>query len=99
MIQEKRKHLRLKYYDYSDTGYYFVTICTRDKLNLFGEIIDGKMQLNEWGRIVHQCWTGIPCHFEDVLLDYFIIMPNHIHGIVVIENCRGLMNQTPATQK
>ena len=81
-----RQSMRLKDYDYSQDGYYFVTICTENKTEYFGEIIDGKMVLNEMGKIVNQCWLEIPEHFPDVSLDEHIIMPNHLHGIIAIEN-------------
>ena len=81
-----RESMRLKNYNYSQDGYYFTTICTKNKIECFGEIIDGKMVLNECGKIVEKCWLEIPKHFPDVLLDEYIVMSNHIHGIVAIEN-------------
>ena len=80
-----RKSIRLKDYDYTQDGYYFVTICAKNKTEYFGEIINGKMILNEYGEIANQCWVEIPEHFLDASLDEHIIMPNHIHGIIVIE--------------
>jgi len=61
-----------------------VTICTKDRLCLFGEVVAGQMRLNDAGCIAHQCWTDIPNHFPHVQLDAFIVMPNHVHGILVI---------------
>ena len=81
-----RESMRLKDYDYAQDGYYFVTICAENKIEYFGKIIDGKIVLNEIGKIVNQCWLEIPKHFPDVLLDEHIIMPNHIHGVIAIEN-------------
>ena len=86
MILKNRKYNRLKNYDYSQNGYYFVTICVKDKIEYFGKIENNKMILNEIGKIANQCWLEIPKHFPDVKLDEHIIMPNHLHGIVVIEN-------------
>jgi len=79
-----RQSMRLKGRDYSQEGHYFVTICTKNKIECFGEIINGKMELSEIGKIVNQCWLEIPKHFPDVTLDEYTIMPNHIHGIIVI---------------
>lgn len=79
-----RRSIRLKGYDYSQAGAYFVTICTQDRVYLFGEVVDGEMRLNEWGEIVRQCWFDIPAHFPKAALDEFVVMPNHIHGIIVL---------------
>ena len=79
-----RRSIRLKGYDYSQAGAYFVTICTQSRECLFGEIVDGGMRLNSAGDITCQCWDDIPTHFPHVDLDAFVVMPNHVHGIVVI---------------
>lgn len=79
-----RKKLRLKNFDYSQNGYYFVTICTKNRENFFGEIIDGKMFLNEIWKNVEQNWKNIILHYQNVEIDEFIIMPNHIHWIIII---------------
>jgi len=79
-----RRSIRLKGYDYAQAGAYFVTICTRERACLFGEVVDGEMRLNDAGRMVERCWLDIPRHFPHVELDAFVIMPNHIHGIIVI---------------
>jgi putative transposase len=86
-----RKPIRFKEYDYSQPGEYFITICTKDKKCMFGSIANGKMDLNEKGRIVDRCWRGIPEHFPFVDLDEYVTMPNHFHGIIIINenNCRG----------
>ncbi|WP_221251714.1 transposase [Desulfuromonas versatilis] len=80
----RRRSIRLKGYDYSRTGAYFVTICAHSRECLFGEIVDGGMRLNDAGLIARQCWIEIPVHFPQVKLDEFVVMPNHIHGILVI---------------
>lgn len=81
----ERKHNRLPGYNYSNPGYYFVTICTKDKIPFFGSINDRGMNLNALGKFARECWTIIPNHFGHVSLDEFIIMPNHLHGIIAIE--------------
>ena len=70
--------------DYSLPGKYFVTICTAQKTEWFGRVINGKMDLSEMGHIASQMWYEIPVHFPFIDLDAFVIMPNHIHGIIVI---------------
>lgn len=75
---------RLPERDYR-SGDYFITICTKNRENYFWEIIDGEMKLNELWNIVNNYWLEIPIHFPDVLLDEFVIMPNHVHGILSIE--------------
>jgi len=84
-----RQSIRLKGYDYAQAGAYFVTICAWNKECLFGEIKDGEMMFNEYGGIIMKCWDAIPNHFPHVETDEFIVMPNHVHGIVFINNCRG----------
>ena len=80
----RRRATRLRDYDYSQTGGYFVTICAQDQDCLFGEILSGRLQLNEIGRIVVECWNRIPEHFFCIELDVCVVMPNHIHGIIVL---------------
>ena len=77
-----RRSIRLCGYDYAQEGLYFVTVCCRDKACLFGEIVDGEMILNPAGRMVEKCWLDIPKHFPHVVLHDYIIMPNHVHGII-----------------
>ena len=84
MNNPNRKPNRLQDYDYSQTGYYLVTICTQDKVNYFGEIEKVRMKLSDIGQIATDCWQAIPQHFHNTALDEFVVMPNHIHGIVVI---------------
>ncbi len=84
----ERKSNRLKGCDYSSSGYYFVTICTKSREEYFGNVIDRKMKLNEYGHIVNQYWFDLPNHYENCQLDEFIVMPNHIHGIIVITNSK-----------
>lgn len=84
--KHNRCSLRLKHYDYSCTGYYFITICTQNREHLFGEIVDGVMGLNVAGEMVHTLWYAMKDDFPDIALHEFIIMPNHIHGIIEIKN-------------
>lgn len=79
-----RRSIRLKGYDYAQPGAYFVTIVTYQRECLFGEIVDGEMRLNEYGKIVQKWWNEIPNHFPNVEIVVFVIMPNHIHGIILI---------------
>ncbi len=83
-----RRSIRLKGYDYARPGAYFITICTWQRECVLGEIEDGKMIPSEWGRIVDECWRAVPSHFPNVALDEFVVMPNHVHGIIVIQNDR-----------
>jgi putative transposase len=80
----RRRSIRLPEYNYAQPGAYFITICAHQHACLFGTILDGEMQLNEMGRVVQACWDEIPAHFAQVELDAFVVMPNHVHGIVVI---------------
>jgi putative transposase len=76
---------RLSTWDYSSNGAYFITICTAQRQNYFGEIINAEMHLSQIGEIASKCWHDTPNHFPHFYLDEFTIMPNHIHGIVLIE--------------
>jgi len=84
MFIHPNKQIRLRQYDYTQPGYYFVTICTKNKTELFGTIEKCKMLLNETGKIAERLWKQIPETCKVVSLDEFIVMPNHLHGIVVI---------------
>lgn len=84
------KSARLAGYDYRNEGLYFVTICTKNKFHYFGEIENGNLLLNEIGLIAHTYWADIPQHFNHVSLDEFVIMPDHMHGIICIEEKRGI---------
>lgn len=75
---------RLKNWDYSTDGFYFVTICTNDRKHYLGTIDDGKMALSDWGIIANKFWLEIPVHFTGAKLVEQIIMPNHVHGIIHI---------------
>ena len=87
-----RRSIRLKGYDYSQEGLYFITLCTQNRANLFGKIENKEMSLNDAGRIANECWLNIPNHFPNVILHEFIIMPNHVHGIIELV---GANNYSP----
>jgi putative transposase len=74
----ERKNQRLKNYDYSSSGYYFVTFCTKNRIDYFGEIEDGEMVLNDYGKIVNENIRDIQIHFSDADVDEYVVMPNHI---------------------
>ncbi len=79
-----RRSIRLKGYDYSQPGAYFVTICTQNREYLFGEILNGEMRLNDAGRMVERWWLKLSTKFPCVRPDTYVVMPNHFHGIVII---------------
>lgn len=106
-----RRSVRLSGYDYAQSGAYFVTICAENRACLFGIVTDGTVQLNDAGRIVQNAWSELPGRFSQINVDSFVVMPNHIHGIIVVgaqfiapsnslsnrveEAARGAMNRTP----
>jgi putative transposase len=79
-----RRSIRLNGYDYSQAGAYFITICCQEMKHRFGEIVNGEMILNEYGKIAYHEWKKLKDRFANIELDVFQIMPNHMHGIVVI---------------
>ena len=81
-----RTSIRLAGYDYSQAGAYFITIVTFRREPLFGEVTGGEMRVNALGRLVHECWAAIPAHFPNVTVDAFVVMPNHVHGILFIHS-------------
>lgn len=81
-----RRSIRLAGFDYSREALYYVTLCCEDRASLFGEIIDRQMFLSTPGKIAQACWLEIPDHFPNAVLHDFIIMPNHVHGIVELNN-------------
>jgi len=87
---------RLRNWDYGSNGAYFITICTKDREHYFGKIEDKQMKLSEIGKLAHQFWEEIPNHFPYVELGNFVVMPNHTHGILIINkngiNCGDTIN-------
>lgn len=86
MPNKERKNNRWLGYDYSLNASYFVTICVKDKQNYFGQIRDGVMYLNQAGQIIRQGWLDLPNHYWNCGLDMFIIMPDHVHGIIILDD-------------
>ncbi len=86
---------RLQNWDYSSKGAYFITICTQNRAHLFGEIIGCEMQLNEIGQLAEKFWMEIPAHFPFVELGNFVVMPNHFHGILIINESIPPPVETP----
>ncbi|MBW4476492.1 MAG: transposase [Tolypothrix brevis GSE-NOS-MK-07-07A] len=77
--------IRLPNRDYAANGWYFVTVCTKDCFDYFGQVMSGEVKLSEIGQIAQKCWLEIPNHFEHTQIDTHVIMPNHVHGIVIID--------------
>ena len=91
-----RRSTRLKGYDYSKPWFYFVTICTKNRQHLFGNINNYVMHLNDAGKMVLKCWLEIPNHYSNIKLHELIIMPNHIHGVLeIIEKQNPLTSNNP----
>jgi REP element-mobilizing transposase RayT len=91
-----RRSIRLKGYDYSQAGLYFVTICVQNRECVFGKIADNEMILNDVGRVAQQCWLEIPQHFPHAILHEYVVMPNHIHGIVELVGAKKFSPETSA---
>ncbi|MCL4487055.1 MAG: hypothetical protein M1570_02855 [Chloroflexi bacterium] len=87
-FKHHRRSIRLRGYDYSREGAYFVTICTQNRKCLFGEIVNGEMQLNDPGAMIVRWWDELSCKFPTFEPDAFVVMPNHIHSVMVI-TCGG----------
>lgn len=99
MVQDTTRHhrcsIRLKGYDYSQAGAYFITIVTRDRACLFGEVVDGEMRLNDVGKLVRDEWLRTRNIHPNVELDAFVVMPNHFHGISIINDSVGAIHESP----
>ncbi|HNQ66838.1 MAG TPA: transposase [Bacteroidales bacterium] len=80
---------RLQGYDYKSDGLYYITILEKNGEHIFGKVIEGEMKLNEYGLIVQDCWYDLPNHYENLILDEFCIMPNHVHMIMIVKNIDG----------
>jgi REP element-mobilizing transposase RayT len=89
--KHRRRSIRLKGYDYTRDGWYFITLCVQNRTCLFGEIRNGVMHQNEFGNVVADCWKWLGEQYSYVVLDEWVIMPNHFHGILEITNdtCRN----------
>ena len=86
IMNKNRQSIRLRGYDYSQSGAYFVTICTQNKKCFFGGITNEKMLLNDSGRMINMIWNELPSNYSGVNVDEFQIMPNHVHGIIILDN-------------
>jgi len=93
-----RKSIRLKEYDYSNPNWYYITICTKNFKQWFGKIIGGEMRYNDLGKIAIKYFQEIPIHFINTEIDYLIVMPNHVHGIVIINNFVGTRDRVSLQQ-
>ena len=85
----RRKNPRLKNYDYTLSGYYFITLCTKDKINYFGEIRDEKIKLNNLGKFVYNNIKKLEEIYRNIKVDKFVVMPNHIHLIIIMKQKAG----------
>jgi REP element-mobilizing transposase RayT len=77
-----RRSIRLRDFDYSQSAWYFVTICTHERQCLLGEVVDGQMTINACGQIINDAWAELPAKFSTVKTHDFVVMPNHIHGVI-----------------
>jgi putative transposase len=84
-----RRSIRIHTNDYAGPGAYFVTIVTADRACVFGVVSGDEMLLSDRGRIAHDCWQSIPLHFPDAELGAYVVMPNHVHGILVLQDRVG----------
>jgi putative transposase len=90
-----RRSIRMRAYDYAQPGAYFVTVCTQNRECLFGEVMHGEMRLNDPGKMVRSAWDELPRHYPGVNVDGFVVMPNHIHGIVVLKTVGAGLRACP----
>jgi putative transposase len=90
-----RHVIRLKDYDYSQPGGYFITICTKNRSCLFGAVESDRVILNQYGEIIQISWLALPEHYHNVQLDIFVIMPNHIHGIIFLTDVGAGLKPAP----
>ena len=94
-LSTRRNTNRIPQHNYSIPGQYFVTICTNNRECIFGDIKENEMFLNQCGEIVNDLWLKIPKHFENIELDTYVIMPNHMHCIINIPNIVGAIHESP----
>jgi REP element-mobilizing transposase RayT len=94
----RRQSLRLRNHDYAQPGAYYVTLCTQRRVCLFGRVVDGQMHTNDLADIITACWFDLPDHYGHVLLDAFVVMPNHIHAVIVLRDYDdGVLDNTMDT--
>ena len=99
-MKGNRRSIRLKGFDYSTSGVFFVTVCTQNRVCLLGECTNGELHPNGAGRMVKTAWNDLPVRFPTITLDEVIVMPNHIHGIIIIQspNRRGESRIRPESE-
>ena len=96
----QRRSIRLKGFDYSSTGAYFVTICTQRYRCIFGRVVEDQVRLSHLGTVVREKWLDLPAHHPGVTLDEFIVMPNHVHGILRLRNAEtGTAGRAPTVER
>jgi REP element-mobilizing transposase RayT len=91
----RRKPLRLPTFDYRNPGGYFVTICVRNREEMLGDVSAAEMQLSAIGEIVQSCWLHLPEHYPTLILDEFVVMPDHLHGIIILQDQRAGLRPAP----
>ena len=98
-----RRSIRIPGYDYSQTGWYYITICVNNRIPLFGKVVNGQIILNKFGTIADKEWKKTETLRSKIRLDQYVIMPNHIHGIIQIignqDHGRGTMLRTPTAEQ
>ena len=95
-----RHSIRLQGFDYSKAGFYYITMCVQKRECLLGKIFAGKMHLNEYGQTTEKCWLEIPQHYPNCILHEFVVMPNHLHGIIELtQNSVGAQDFVPQPPK
>jgi putative transposase len=93
-----RRSIRLQGYDYSQKGMYYITICTTHRVCLFGHVKERKMWLNEAGQMVHTVWNDMSMHYLEIEIDAFVVMPNHVHAIIILVGGAASCNQSGQPQ-
>lgn len=91
-----RRSIRLPGFDYSQLGAYYITVCTKDRECLFGQVLNRQMQLSQAGRIIQEVWDGLPHFYHGIEVDAFVVMPNHVHGVLAIHEPVGAIHESPS---
>lgn len=86
----RKESARLKEWNYSNPWWYYITISTKNHYHFFGTVVSGEMNLNKFGKVAEKNWNEIPKHYENVEIDYYVVMSNHIHGIIIINGSRDV---------
>lgn len=95
----KGQTIRLRDFDYHQPGFYIITICVKDHRLVFGSIVDDKMHLNRVGQIAHSIWSTLPERFPGIELDEYVIMPNHVHGIIYLKDEQPVLHRKVNTER